>query len=382
MEIVLCVTGSIAATESIKLTREFKRQGIDVKCFMSDGASEIIHPYAMEFATGQKVVTELTGEIEHVKYSTSDLVIVAPATANVISKFAHKIADNPINTLLITAFGNKTPILIVPSMHNSMYKAVKGNIETLKCENISFVKPKIEEKKAKFPDIQDIVLHAMRKLDENNLEGKKVLVSAGATYEKIDEVRGITNRSSGKMGVEIAKEAFIRGADVTLIKGKMTADVPNIFNIVDVESVEEMYDAVLEQVKDNDIFISAAAVSDFVPKVENKENKISSDAEITLKLEKAPKIISEVKKINPEIFLVGFKAEYDLSREELVKSASKRVEEFDIDLMVANDVAIEGAGFGFDENQVILIDEDIIDVSLSSKKEIAAKIVDRIIEKL
>lgn len=382
MEIVLCVTGSIAATESIKLAREFRRHGIDVKCFMSDGASEIIHPYAMEFATGQKVVTELTGEIEHVKYSTSDLVIVAPATANVISKFAYKIADNPINTLLITAFGNKTPILIVPSMHNSMYKAVRGNIETLKCEDISFVKPKIEEKKAKFPDIQDIVLHAMRKLDENNLEGKKVLVSAGATYEKIDEVRGITNRSSGKMGVEIGKEAFIRGADVTLIKGKMTADVSNIFNIVDVESGEEMCDAVLEQVKDNDIFISAAAVSDFVPKVENKENKISSDAEITLKLEKAPKIISEVKKINPEIFLVGFKAEYDLSREELVKSASKRVEEFDIDLMVANDVAIEGAGFGSDENQVILIDEDIIDVSLSSKKEIAAKIIDRIIEKL
>lgn len=382
MEIVLCVTGSIAATESIKLAREFRRHGIDVKCFMSDGASEIIHPYAMEFATGQKVVTELTGEIEHVKYSTSDLVIVAPATANVISKFAYKIADNPINTLLITAFGNKTPILIVPSMHNSMYKAVRGNIETLKCEDISFVKPKIEEKKAKFPDIQDIVLHAMRKLDENNLEGKKVLVSAGATYEKIDEVRGITNRSSGKMGVEIGKEAFIRGADVTLIKGKMTADVSNIFNIVDVESVEEMYDAVLEHVKNSDIFISAAAVSDFVPKVENKENKISSDAEITLKLEKAPKIISEVKKINPEIFLVGFKAEYDLSREELVKSASKRVEEFDIDLMVANDVAIEGAGFGSDENQVILIDEDIIDVSLSSKKEIAAKIIDRIIEKL
>ena len=110
-----------------------------------------------------------------------------------------------------------------------------------------------------------------------------MLVSAGATYEKIDEIRGITNRSSGKMGVEIAKEAFIRGADVTLIKGKMTADVPNIFNIVDVESVEEMHDAVLEQVKNNDIFISAAAVSDFVPKVENKENKISSDAEYHFK---------------------------------------------------------------------------------------------------
>lgn len=382
MEIVLCVTGSIAAIESVKLAREFKRQGIGVKCFMSDGASEIIHPYAMEFATGQKVVTELTGEIEHVKYSTSDLVIVAPATANVISKFAYKIADNPINTLLITAFGYKTPILIVPSMHNSMYKAVKGNIETLKDEDITFVKPKIEEKKAKFPDIQDIVLHALRKLDESKLAGKKLLVSAGATYEKIDEVRGITNRSSGKMGVEIAKEAFIRGADVTLIKGKMTADIPNVFNILNVESVDEMHDSVLGQVKNNDIFISAAAVSDFVPKLENRENKISSDDEITLKFEKAPKIIDKVKKVNPEIFLVGFKAEYDLSHEELVKSASKRADEFDIDLMVANDVAVEGAGFESDENQVILIDDEIIDVTLSSKKYIATKIIDRIVEKL
>ena len=382
MEIVLCVTGSIAAIESIKLAREFRRHDIKVKCFMSDGASEIIHPNAMEFATGQKVITELTGVIEHVKYSNSDLIIVAPATANVISKFAYKIADNPINTLLITAFGYKKPILIVPSMHNSMYEAVKGNIRTLKDEDISFLEPKIEEKKAKFPDIQDIVLHTLRKLYDGELKGKKVLISVGATFEKIDEVRGITNKSSGKMGVEIAKEAFIRGADVTLIKGKMTATVPNIFNVVNVESTNEMRDIVLEQVKNHDIFISAAAVSDFIPKIENKENKISSSEDITLKLEKVPKIIGEVKKINPKIFLVGFKAEYDLSRDELIESASKRIEEFDIDLMVANDVAIEGAGFGEDKNQIILVDDEINDVPLSSKKEIAAKIIDRVIEKL
>lgn len=382
MEIVLCVTGSIAATESIKLAREFRRQGIDVKCFMSDGACDIIHPYSMEFATGQKVVTGLTGEIEHVKYSTSDLIIVAPATANVVSKFAYKIADNPINTLLITAFGYKTPILMVPSMHNSMYKSVKGNIETLKDENISFVKPKIEENKAKFPDVHDIVLHAMRELCNGELEGKKVLISAGATYEKIDEVRGITNRSSGKMGIEIAKEAYIRGADVTLIKGKMTADVPNVFNLIDVESVNEMREAVLEQVKTHDIFISAAAVSDFIPKIESGENKISSSEDITLKLERAPKIIGEVKKVNPEIFLVGFKAEYQVSRDELIKSSMKRIEEHKLDLMVANDVAVEGAGFGADKNQVILIDGEIIDVPLASKKEIAARIIDRIVKRI
>ncbi|MGZ7117591.1 MAG: bifunctional phosphopantothenoylcysteine decarboxylase/phosphopantothenate--cysteine ligase CoaBC, partial [Methanobacterium sp.] len=294
MEIVLCVTGSIAAIESIKLAREFRRHGIQVKCFMSDGACDIIHPYSMEFATGGKVVTKLSGEIEHVKYATADLIIVAPATANVISKFAHKIADNPINTLLITAFGYKTPILIIPSMHNSMYTALKGNIEILKDENISFIKPKIEEKKAKFPDINDIVLHAMRELSNWELKGKKVLVSAGATFEKIDEVRGITNKSSGKMGIEIAKEAFIRGAEVTLIKGKMNTSIPNVFNVLEVESVEEMRNAVLEQVKNHDIFISAAAVSDFIPKIESEENKISSEKDITLKLEKAPKIIGEV----------------------------------------------------------------------------------------
>ncbi|MGZ7069838.1 MAG: bifunctional phosphopantothenoylcysteine decarboxylase/phosphopantothenate--cysteine ligase CoaBC [Methanobacterium sp.] len=382
MEIVLCVTGSIAAIESIKLAREFRRHGIQVKCFMSDGACDIIHTYSMEFATGRKVVTKLSGEIEHVKYATADLIIVAPATANVISKFAHKIADNPINTLLITAFGYKTPILIVPSMHNSMYTALKGNIEILKDENISFIKPKIEEKKAKFPDINDIVLHAMRELNNWELNGKKVLVSAGATFEKIDEFRGVTNRSSGKMGVEIAKEAFIRGAEVTLIKGKMTTSIPNVFNVLEVESTCEMRNAVLEQVKNHDIFISAAAVSDFIPKIESEENKISSEKNITLKLEKAPKIIGEVKKINLEIFLVGFKAEYDISREDLIKSASKRIEEYNIDLMVANDVAVAGTGFGEDYNQVILIDDKIIDVPLSSKKEIAAKIIDRVVEKL
>ncbi|MBI5679685.1 MAG: bifunctional phosphopantothenoylcysteine decarboxylase/phosphopantothenate--cysteine ligase CoaBC [Methanobacterium sp.] len=382
MEIVLCVTGSIAAIESIKLAREFARHGISVKCFMSDDACKIIHPHTMEFATGQKVVTELTGKIEHVKYADTDLILVAPATANVISKLAYKIADNPISTLLITAFGYKTPILMVPSMHNSMYKAIKGNIETLKNEDISFIKPKIEEKKAKFPDIDEIVLHALRELGNKELKGKKVLVSAGATYEAIDEIRGITNKSSGKMGVEIAKEAFIRGADVTMICGNMSVDVPKAFDVVNVESVAQMQDSVRKLVPDYDIFISAAAVSDFIPKTDIQTNKISSSQDLTLKLEKAPKIIGEVKKINPEIFLVGFKAEYGLSHDELIKSASKRIEEHGIDLMVANDVAVEGAGFGSDENQVILIDKELIDVPLSSKKDVAARIVDRIVLKI
>ena len=166
--IILCVTGSIAATESIKLAREFRREGIEVKCFMSESACQIIHPNAMEFATGKEVITNLTGKIEHVKYSQEDLILVAPATANTISKFAHKIADNPISTLLITAYGHDTPIIFVPSMHDSMYMAIKENIDKIKEENsATFIKPRMDEGKAKFPSKEDIVLESLRTINLN-----------------------------------------------------------------------------------------------------------------------------------------------------------------------------------------------------------------------
>lgn len=166
--IVLCVTGSIAATEAIKLAREFKRNDVDVKCFMSEAACEIIHPNSMEFATGSEVVTKLTGKIEHVKYSQEDLILVAPATANTISKFAHKIADDAISTLLITAYGHDTPIVFVPSMHDSMYRAIKENIDKIKDEgSASFIKPRMDEGKAKFPSKEDIVLESLRTITLN-----------------------------------------------------------------------------------------------------------------------------------------------------------------------------------------------------------------------
>ncbi len=161
--IVLCVTGSVAASESVKLARQFRREGIEVKCFMSEAACDIIHPNSMEFATGRDVVTKLTGDIEHVKYAQEDLILVAPATANTISKFANKIADNPISTLLITAFGHDTPILFVPSMHDSMLKAISSNIEKIKDEKSAFFMPPVmDEGKAKFPSKEDIVLESLR----------------------------------------------------------------------------------------------------------------------------------------------------------------------------------------------------------------------------
>ena len=166
--IILCVTGSIAASESIKLARELRRNDIEVKCFMSKAACDIITPDAMEFATGNEVVTKLTGKIEHVKYSQEDLILVAPATANTISKFAYKLADDPISTLLITAYGNNTPILFVPSMHDSMFKAIEENIDKIKSEKSAFfVNPKMDEGKAKFPDKEDIVLEALRTISLN-----------------------------------------------------------------------------------------------------------------------------------------------------------------------------------------------------------------------
>ena len=380
MQIVLCVTGSVAAVETVKLARELKRQGFKVKCFMSDGACDIINPYALEFATGEKVITKLTGDIEHVKYACGDLILVAPATANVISKFAHKIADNPINTLLVTAFGYDTPIIMVPSMHDSMYRAVEENINKLKSEDILFVEPRKEENKAKFPSIQDIVLKVERNTSKRDLAGKKVLVSAGATYEDIDPIRGITNRSSGKMGVEIAKEAFRRGADVTLICGRVEIGLPSIFRVVRVGSSLEMQLEVEGLVLDHDVFLSAAAVSDFT--LEKETHKVSSREDITLQLRPAPKIINRVKAINPEIFLVAFKADYNVSNEEIVESARQRMEESRADLVVANDVAVPGAGFGSDENQVLLIDEHVRKVPLTSKEEIAGKIIDKVVQRI
>ena len=166
--IILCVTGSVAAGESVKLARELRRNDVEVKCFMSEAACDIIHPNSLEFATGSEVVTKLTGKIEHVKYAQEDLILVAPATANTISKFAYKIADNPISTLLITAQGHNTPILFVPSMHDSMYDAIKENIEKIKNEgSASFLNPKMDEGKAKFPSEEDIVLESLRTINLN-----------------------------------------------------------------------------------------------------------------------------------------------------------------------------------------------------------------------
>ncbi|MCG2828124.1 bifunctional phosphopantothenoylcysteine decarboxylase/phosphopantothenate--cysteine ligase CoaBC [Methanothermobacter sp. K4] len=378
MEIVLCVTGSVAAIEAVKLARELRRQGASVRCFMSEDACRIIHPYAMEFATGSKPILELTGEIEHVKYADSDLILVAPATANIIGKLAFKLADNPISSLLLTASGMGTPIVMVPSMHEAMYAAAEGNIQRLREEGVVFVEPRMDEGKAKFPDINTIVLEAMRQTSKQSLRGKRFLISLGGTYEPIDPVRGITNRSSGKMGLAVARRAYIEGADVTLLAGVVSVDIPQQFTVVGAETADSMASAVRELIGEHDVFVSAAAVADFKPTYTGR--KISSDGELTLTLKPNPKIIKIARELNPDALIVGFKAEYDVPREELIRSAEKQMQEAGVDIVVANDVSVEG--FGSDSNRAIIVSDKAVELPVMSKDDLASLIVDEIAVKL
>ncbi|ASJ04711.1 bifunctional phosphopantothenoylcysteine decarboxylase/phosphopantothenate--cysteine ligase CoaBC [Thermococcus barossii] len=380
-KIVLAIPGSIAAVECVKLAREFIRHGAEVHAVMSESATKIIHPYAMEFATGNPVVTEITGFIEHVELAgehenKADLILVCPATANTIGKIACGIDDTPVTTVVTTAFAH-TPIMIAPAMHSTMYEhpIVVENIEKLKKLGVEFIGPRFEEGKAKVASIDEIVYRVIKKLHPKNLEGKRVLVTAGATREYIDPIRYITNASSGKMGVAIAEEADFRGAEVTLIRTKES--VPSfVENQIEIETVEEMLRAIEGELraKKYDIVVLAAAVSDF--RVKNKaETKIKSGKSLTLELEPTPKIIDRVKKLQPDVFLVGFKAETGLSEEELVEAARKQINRAGSDLVVANTLK----AFGSDENEVLLVTRDAVKkLPRMSKRELAERLWDEI----
>lgn len=203
----------------------------------------------------------------------------------------------------------------------------------------------------------------------------------GGTYEPIDSVRGITNKSSGKMGLELAKEAYIRGADLTLVVANVSVTIPSLFNVINVETSSEMSEVILDIVSDYDIFISTAAVSDFEFR-KRSDKKIDSSSSLFLNLKPTTKIIREIKKINPEIFLVGFKAEFDISKEDMIYCAKKQIEDAGTDLVVANDISNENCQFGSDNNEVLIVDEDVLSVPLSSKRDVARIIFDIISKKL
>lgn len=382
MKIILCITGSIAAVEDLKLVHQLQRSGFEVECFMSPSACELITPLSMEFATKNPVNTKITGYVEHVTNAQADLILVAPSTANTISKFANKIADTNVTTLLLTASGYDTPILFVPSMHISMYRAIEENINKIKNQHLQvhFMEPVNAERKAKFPSKEDIVLEVERMLSDATFMNKNVLITAGATIESIDPMRIITNRSSGKMGVELAKQFYRQGANVTLLCGRTQTDIPSNFNSIHVESTRQMLDVVTELVDDMDIYVSAAAISDFRPD-NDSTSKISSDSDVTLSLVRLPKILEKVKQLNPDIFAVGFKAESGLTEDDLIDRARSRIEKYGVDLMVANDISRAECEPGSNSNEVYLVDKKSCDkLPLDSKRNISQKIVEKISE--
>ncbi|HHI01388.1 MAG TPA: bifunctional phosphopantothenoylcysteine decarboxylase/phosphopantothenate--cysteine ligase CoaBC [Thermococcus litoralis] len=385
-KVVLAIPGSIAAVECVKLARELIRHGAEVHAVMSESAQKIIHPYAMEFATGNKVVTEITGFVEHVELvgeheNKADLILVCPATANTISKIACGIDDTPVTTVVTTAFAH-TPIMIAPAMHSTMYEhpIVRENIEKLKKLGVEFIGPRFEEGKAKVASVEEIVYRVIKKLHRKDLAGKRVLVTAGATREYIDPIRFITNRSSGKMGVALAEEAEFRGAEVTLIKTR--GSVPSfVEKQMEVETVEEMFEAIERELssKRYDIVVLAAAVSDFAPK-EKAGKKIKSGQTLLLELVPTPKIIQRVKEIQPDVFLVGFKAEYGVGEEELIEQAKKQIEKAKSDVVIANRGEI---AFESEVNEVYWVTKEGYEkLPLMSKRELAEKIWDKIVENL
>ena len=212
------------------------------------------------------------------------------------------------------------------------------------------------------------------------IKGKKILISLGGTYEPIDSVRGITNKSSGKMGLALAKEAYIRGADLTLVVAKVSVEIPSVFDVIRVETSSEMNDAILKLVPDFDIFISAAAVSDFEFR-KKSDKKIDSSSSLFLNLKPTTKIIRQIKEINPDIFLVGFKAEFNISKDEIIECARRQIRDAGTDLVIANDISKENCHFGSDNNEVLIVDDEVLSVPLASKREIAKSIFDIISQK-
>ena len=393
-KIVLCITGSVAAVKSVEIARELMRRGAEVFTVMTLMAQKIIHPYLMEWATGNPVVTELTGQIEHVTYAgehhdRADLVLVAPCTANTIGKAAAAIDDTPVTTVFTTAIGAGIPIIMAPAMHGSMYKhpMVMENIRRLQSIGVEVLMPRLEEEKAKIPETREIVEAVVRKLTGNgDLEGRLILITAGPTREYLDAFRFVSNPSSGKMGVALAEEALRRGAQVTLIYGPGTAAPPPDAEVFRVETTEEMLEATVRALREkkHDAAILAAAASDYGPTDREMVKTPSGRERWSLELRPLPKIVEQVKRVDADIYLVGFKAEFNVSEEKLIEGAYKRLKTAGMDLIVANDVSREGAGFGTDTNEVFIIDPErnVTHIPLTGKDEIAKRLLTMIREKL
>ncbi len=377
VNVALGVTGSIAAVKTVELAHELRRQGAEVRGVMTDSARGIIHPWALEFATENNVVTEITGSVEHVELcgydGWADVLLIAPATANTVGKIAGAVDDTPVTTCATTALGADTPVVIAPAMHEPMYDhpGVLEAIDTVDDWGVEFVDPRVEEGKAKIASEDATVCETARAAGDRPLEGDRVVVTSGATSEPIDPVRVLTNRSSGRMGRAVARACYVRGADVTLVHGLVgpqpvarASAVPGASSgpdggvelpyasLVQVETAAEMLEATLEHAESADALVSAAAIGDYT--VEPSTEKLRSGKDRTLDLEPTTKVIDEVREREPTLPIVGFKTETSGDDDAMIETARERLDRTELTFVVANDASVMGS----DRTRALLVHEE------------------------
>jgi phosphopantothenoylcysteine decarboxylase/phosphopantothenate--cysteine ligase len=394
MLVALGVTGGIGAYKAVEVARGLQKRGHDVVAVMTHSATRFVGPVTFEAITRRHVITDqfevgMNADIEHIAIaSTIDLLLIAPATANIIGKLANGIADDFLSTLYTAT---RAPVLVAPAMNTQMFEhdAIRKNLDTLAARGVRFVEPGAGYLacgwigKGRLAEPDEIVSAAEAILrPEGPLRGLRVLVSAGPTYEDLDPVRYIGNRSSGRMGYAIAADAARRGATVTLVTGPTSLAVPHVHEVVRVRGAAEMHEAVISRATDMQVVVMAAAVADYRP-VERAAQKVAKDGEtLTLVLERTPDILAELGQrrlaSGDGPVLVGFAAETD----QVVARAIAKREKKHADLIVANDVSRSDAGFDVDTNAVTIVGPDGAEtLPLQSKSRVAAEILNRV-EKL
>jgi phosphopantothenoylcysteine decarboxylase/phosphopantothenate--cysteine ligase len=388
-EIILGVSGGIAAYKAVELLRLLTKGGANVHVIMTASATEFVTPLTFQTLSMNPVATSLFNliserEIGHISLADrADLFIIAPATANVIGKLAGGIADDMLTT---TVMATKAPVLLAPAMNVNMYQnpIYKENEAKLKRHGYRFVEPARGmlacgwEGEGKLQEPQVIFEEAVAVLTKQDLAGEHVLITAGPTREELDPVRFISNYSSGKMGYAIARAARRRGAEVTLVTGPTSLAEPRGVETVQVTSAEEMRQAVMGAFPASTMIIKAAAVADYRPAARAAGKMKKTAASLTLSLEKTPDILSELGHVKGNKVLIGFAAETD----DLMGNAAKKLAAKNADMIVANDIGAEGAGFNVDTNLVKLLfrDGSIEDVPLMEKQELADLILDRAVK--
>ena len=374
--VVLGVTGSIAAVETVRLAHELRRRGAAVRGVMTPAAADIIDPWSLEFATDNPVVTEITGAVEHVELcgtdAWGDVLVIAPATANTVGKIAAAIDDTPVTTCATIAIGAGLPVVVAPAMHEPMYDhpGVVEAIERLEGWGVRFVEPRIEEDKAKVADEDAIALETARAAGPRPLEGRRVVVTSGATSEPVDAVRVLTNRASGKTGRAVARACYARGATVTLVH-----DGPEVAyaEVRPVETTEEMIEAVDAAAADADALVSAAAISDYT--MERVAGKIRSGRDdLALDLVPTPKLLDRVREAHPDLVMVGFKTETGRDDDAMAEAAREVLERVGLAFVVANDARVMGA----DETRTLIVRADRLDEFEGTKRALGLRVADEL----